>query len=49
MGYAGHVMHSGASEARNVDVLFLMLMWGWYGFHKKRIRTRYAELVFCIR
>jgi hypothetical protein len=23
-----------------------MLEWEWYGFHKKRIRTRYGELVF---
>jgi hypothetical protein len=23
-----------------------MLMWDWYGFHKKRIESHYAKLVF---
>jgi hypothetical protein len=27
MGYAGHVVHSGVSEAQNVDALFFMLVW----------------------
>jgi hypothetical protein len=48
-GYAGHVMHFGASGARNVDALFFKLMWDPYGFHKKRAETHYAELLFCIR
>jgi hypothetical protein len=23
-----------------------MLRWDWYGYHKKRVKTHYAELVF---
>jgi hypothetical protein len=46
VGYAGYVVHSDASGARNVDVLFFMLGWDRYEFDKKRTRTRYAELVF---
>jgi hypothetical protein len=42
----GHVVHSSASGARNVDTLFLMLVWGRCDFHKKHTRTRYAKLVF---
>jgi hypothetical protein len=46
VGSTGHVVHSGASEARNVDALFFMLEWTRCGFHKKRDRTRYIELEF---
>jgi hypothetical protein len=46
MGFAGHVVHSGASRSRNLNALFFMLMLDRYGFNKERIRTRYAELVF---
>jgi hypothetical protein len=45
--FAGRVVHSGASVARNVIALIFMLKWDWYGFDKKRVRTRYAELVSC--
>jgi hypothetical protein len=34
MRSAGHVVHSGASGARNVNALFLKFRWPWYGFHK---------------
>jgi hypothetical protein len=40
------VVHSGACRVRNLDALFFVLQWDRYGFHKKRFRTRYAELVF---
>jgi hypothetical protein len=39
-------MHSGASAVRNIDVLYFMLRWDRYGFHKSHAGTRYAELVF---
>jgi hypothetical protein len=43
---AGHIVHSGASRARNVDALFFMFGWDWCSFHKKLIRTSYVKLVF---
>jgi hypothetical protein len=47
---SGHVVYSGASGARNMLALFLMLEWDRYGFNKKRIGTHYTKLVlFCIR
>jgi hypothetical protein len=46
VGSAGHIMPTGASGARNVDALFFMLGWDWYGFNKKRTGTRYTELMF---
>jgi hypothetical protein len=39
-------VHSSAFRAQNVDTLFFMLGWDQYGFEKKYIRTRYAELLF---
>jgi hypothetical protein len=49
VGYGGHVVHSDASGAWNVEALFFMLVWDRMGFHKKRNGTQYAEDVFCIR
>jgi hypothetical protein len=43
---AGHVVHSGASMARNADTLFFIIGWAWCGFHKKRVGRRYSKLVF---
>jgi hypothetical protein len=45
VGSAGHVVHSGASRVRNVEKLFFLLGWDWYGFRKMRIRTSYVKLV----
>jgi hypothetical protein len=46
VGFAGHMLHSGASEARNVDAPFFMLDWAQCRFHKKHAKTCYTELVF---
>jgi hypothetical protein len=46
---AGHVVHSGASNERNINALFFMLRWAQSSFHKKRAGTHYIEFVFCIR
>jgi hypothetical protein len=46
VGSMCHVLHSGASEARNNNELFFIPDWAWHGYHKKHVRTRYAELVF---
>jgi hypothetical protein len=50
VGFEGHVVHSGVSELKSVDVLFFMFGWARCGVHKKHAGTRYAALVFfCIR
>jgi hypothetical protein len=42
----GHVVHSDASGPRNIDALFFLLLWTWCSFYKKRVETRYVQLVF---
>jgi hypothetical protein len=46
VGYAGHIVHSGASGAQNIDALFFMLVWARCGFEKKHGGKHYAKLVF---
>jgi hypothetical protein len=46
VGYAGHVVHSGASGAQNVETTFFMVGCARHGFRNKCTGTRYAELVF---
>jgi hypothetical protein len=49
VGPAGHVVHSGASEARNGYTLFLMLWWDWFGCDKKASRHITLNSCFSIR
>jgi hypothetical protein len=42
----GHIVHSGACGAQNIDTLFFMLGWDRYGFNKKHAATCYAKLMF---
>jgi hypothetical protein len=46
VGFVGHVVHSIASGPQNIDAVFFMLRWAWYGFHKMCVWTCYVELVF---
>jgi hypothetical protein len=46
MGSAGHIVHSGASRAQNINTLFFLLGWDRYGFNEKHAGTYFAELVF---
>jgi hypothetical protein len=42
----GYVVYFGRSGAQNIDALFFMLGSDWHGFDKRRVGTRYVELVF---
>jgi hypothetical protein len=44
-----YVLHSGASEARNVDALCVMRGWSECGFHKNCIGTHDSKVCFGIR
>jgi hypothetical protein len=49
VGSVGHVVDSGVSGARNVDTVFFMLEWDWYGFYKSVSGHVTPNLFFCIR
>jgi hypothetical protein len=46
VGSTVHILYSSAPGARDVDPVFFRLGGDWYGFHKNRLKTRHADLVF---
>jgi hypothetical protein len=46
LGSVGHILHSGASGAQNVNIVFFILVWAQCGFDKKHDETRYSEPMF---
>jgi hypothetical protein len=46
VGSTGQVVHSGASEPRNVDAVFFMLGWDRYRYDKKCVRHVMLNLCF---
>jgi hypothetical protein len=46
VGSSGHIVHSVASGARNVNTLMFKLGWDRYGCDKKCAGTHYAKIVF---
>jgi hypothetical protein len=46
VGSVGHIVHSGVSEAWNVDTQIFMLGWHRYGFHNNFDGRRYVGLLF---
>jgi hypothetical protein len=48
VGYAGYVVHSGASRACNVDALFVMLGQDWYDSTKSALGYVTPNMCFCI-
>jgi hypothetical protein len=43
LGYAGHIVHSGASGVQNIETLIFMLMWDRYIFQKNCTGTLQTE------
>jgi hypothetical protein len=49
IGSAGHVVHSSASGAWNINVLFFMLGWALCGFHKNALgHVTPSNFCFCV-
>jgi hypothetical protein len=46
---AGHVVDSDACRVQNIDALFFMIGWDWYGFDKTAMGHVMSNLCFCIR
>jgi hypothetical protein len=44
VGTVGHIVHSGASEARNGDALFFMIHQNRYGLDKKTRRVKLCRI-----